>query len=69
MESTTELPDQDADDTVKICRPPPRVYTDPLGQTVWMGEIEPLDLEMEESVATDPYDSARVGDPWSRIGT
>lgn len=66
MERTTELPDLEVDDTVKIFRPPPRVYTDPLGQNVWMGEVEPLELELEDSVGTDPYDSAHFEDPWSR---
>ena len=52
---------------MRIFRPPPRVYTDPLGQNVWMGEVEPLELELEERVPTDPYDSVRSDDPWSRV--
>lgn len=65
--TTSELPDLEADDTVKIFRPPPRVYTDPQGQTVWMGEVEPLELELEETPATNPYDSGHIDDPWSRV--
>lgn len=54
-------------DTVRMLRPPPRVFTDPLGRNVWMGEIEVLELEPVADVNTDPYNSADVSDPWSKI--
>ncbi len=47
----------DLDDTVRILRPPPRVFTDALGRNVWMGEIEPLELELEQAAVNDPYNS------------
>ena len=47
----------DLDDTVRILRPPPRVFTDALGRNVWMGEIEPLELELEQPAVDDPYNS------------
>ena len=46
------------DDTVRLQRPPPRVLTDALGRNVWMGEVEPLELELDQPVNTDPYNSA-----------
>ncbi len=45
-------------DTVRLRRPPPRVYTDPCGHNVWMGEFEVLDLELVEDSNTDPYNNA-----------
>ena len=45
-------------DTVRILRPPPRVFTDDLGHNVWMGDVEPLDLELEQAAANDPYNNA-----------
>ena len=45
-------------DTVRLERPPPRVFTDDLGRNVWMGDIEPLELELEQAAANDPYNSA-----------
>ena len=47
-------------DTIRILRPPPRVYTNPLGQNLWMGEVEPVELELdrEHGTNTDPYNSA-----------
>jgi len=53
-----------AGDTVRILRPPPRVFTDPVGQNVWMGDIEPLELELENFVNTDPYNSADAHKHW-----
>ncbi len=47
-----------SDDTVRLLRPPPRVFTDPSGHSVWMGEVEVLELELEQSAGTDPYNSA-----------
>lgn len=52
-------------DTVRLLRPPPRVFTDPKGHNVWMGEIEVLELEPVKMVNTDPYNSAIVSDPWT----
>ncbi len=45
-------------DTVRLLRPPPRVFTDPSGHSVWMGEVEVLELELEEPANTDPYNTA-----------
>ena len=47
-------------DTIRIRRPM-RVYTDELGRTTWMRDVEPveLELELEPAVSTDPYDSFR----------
>ncbi|MCH8136308.1 MAG: hypothetical protein IIB77_10055 [Proteobacteria bacterium] len=44
-------------DTLQI-RCPPRVVTDELGRTSWMGVVESCNLELDSVVATDPYDSA-----------
>jgi len=53
-------------DTVRLLRPPPKVFTDPLGRSVWMGEVEVLELEPVQEVSTDPYNSADTApDPWS----
>jgi hypothetical protein len=53
-------------DTVRLLRPPPKVFTDPLGRNVWMGEVEALELEPVQEVNTDPYNSVNtVADPWS----
>lgn len=55
-------------DTVRLHRPPPRVFTDALGRNVWMGDIELIELEPEQSLGTDPYNSAsKVTNPWSKI--
>ncbi len=47
-----------SDDTVRLLRPPPRVFTNPCGHSVWMGEVEVLELELEEPANTDPYNTA-----------
>lgn len=46
-------------DTVRIKRPPPKVFTDELGRNVWMSGIEPCRLELEGIKASedDPYNS------------
>jgi hypothetical protein len=49
-------------DTVRLFRPAPRVFTDPTGRSVWMGEVEVLELELVQAVDTDPYNSADRGD-------
>jgi len=54
----SERIDDKSDDTVRILRPPPRVFTDALGNNVWMGDIEPLELELEQVSISDPYNSA-----------
>ena len=41
------------EDTVRIRRPS-RVFTSPLGHTVWMGRVEPCTLELEDAHDTDP---------------
>ncbi|MCH8135830.1 MAG: hypothetical protein IIB77_07625 [Proteobacteria bacterium] len=43
-------------DTLRIRRPP-RVITDELGRTAWMGAVESCDLELDSRVSTDPYNS------------
>lgn len=48
---------QNAGETVRLQRPPPRVFTDVLGQNVWMGDVEPLDLELEQAPDSDPYNT------------
>lgn len=53
-------------DTVRIRRPP-RVFTTVLGQNIWMGDVEPYELELEHKASTDPYDSTAVDDPWTRV--
>ena len=56
-----------AGDTVRLRRPPPRVFTDIHGRNVWMGEIEVLELEPVQVINTDPYNSAHnVRNPWSK---
>jgi len=51
-------------DTVRLLRPPPRVFTDQRGRNVWMGEVEALELEPVQVPNTDPYNSADLVDPW-----
>lgn len=52
-------------DTVRI-RKPPRVFTTVLGQNIWMGDVDPCELELEAGGGSDPYDNATVNDPWKR---
>ena len=47
-------------DTIRILRPPPRVFTDSCGHNVWMGGVEPLELALEQRVNTDPYNNAEA---------
>ena len=54
-------------DTVRLRRPPPRVFTDPLGHNVWMGEVDMLDLELAEVANSDPYNTADADNSWSKI--
>ena len=54
-------------DTVRLLRPPPRVFTDPCGHTVWMGEVDMLEIELEKAEKTDPYNTATNNDPWSNV--
>ena len=44
-------------DTVRIQRPPPKVFTTELGKNVWMSGVEhcELELEQESGPSTDPY--------------
>ena len=46
-------------DTVRIKRPPPKVFTDELGRNVWMSGVAPcrLELELDQSPDNDPYNS------------
>lgn len=48
-------------DTVRILRPPPRVYTNPLGRNIWMGDVEPLELALDNPPNTDPYNTVEAG--------
>lgn len=50
--------EDEAGDTVRVLRPPPRVFTEVCGRTVWMGDVESLELGLEQSENTDPYNSA-----------
>ena len=45
------------DDTVRILRPPPKVFTDELGRNIWMSGVAPIELELEgdTGISTDPY--------------
>lgn len=52
--------DQRTGDTVRILRPPPRVFTELNGRSVWMGDVEPLELALEVPVNTDPYNNVEV---------
>ncbi|MDJ0908292.1 MAG: hypothetical protein QNI99_03795 [Woeseiaceae bacterium] len=49
-------------DTVRIKRPPPKVFTDELGRNVWMSGVEPcrLELESDGSLEFDPYNSGVI---------
>lgn len=52
-------PTENIEDTVRLRRPPPRVFTKMHGQTVWMGEVQALELELEpEPTSDDPYNTA-----------
>jgi len=44
-------------DTIRIRRPP-KVFTNELGQNIWMSGVDPVDaeLEIESDVSTNPYD-------------
>jgi hypothetical protein len=46
-------------DTVRIQRPPPKVFTDPIGRNIWMSGVEHCELELEgdTDAASNPYDS------------
>lgn len=57
-------PAKSHEDTVRLRRPPPRVFTKMHGQTVWMGEVQALELELEpESVSDDPYNTVNIKRP------
>jgi hypothetical protein len=50
--------EQHIGDTVRIRRPP-KVFTDPIGRTVWMSDVKPGEFELNDETAAndDPYDS------------
>lgn len=50
---------ESSDDTVRILRPPPKVYTDELGHNIWMSGVDPIALEVsgEAGISTDPYNN------------
>lgn len=56
----SEKLDKKSGDTVRILRPPPRVFTDNIGRNIWMGDVDPVDLALEETPNHDPYNSAEV---------
>lgn len=60
MENSTHI-----GDTVRIRRPP-KVRTSALGHSVWMPDVDTIELEVEDDTAAgcDPYDTA-AGDQWS----
>ena len=49
-------------DTITIRRPP-RVLTDELGRTTWMGGVDPIELELEARATFNPYNSAETNHP------
>ena len=57
------------DDTVRLRRPPSRIFTDDCGNNVWMGEIEVVDLELVQidDSSDDPYNNAKLVDTKSGI--
>lgn len=72
--TTTTTSNGQLGDTIRIRRPP-RVFTTDLGKNVWMGDVDPceLELELENGVNTDPYDSGATDEPhatvWRRSAT
>jgi len=56
-------PTDDPGDTVRLLRPPPKVFTRPRGQTVWMGDVDGLELELVEESHSDPYNNIDGGRP------
>lgn len=52
--------DNNIDETIRIRRPP-RVFTNEHGRTIWMSEVQPVELEIEPDavVNASPYESAR----------
>lgn len=64
-ERMSDLQKKTYDETVRLLRPPPRVFTDHCGRSVWMGEVEVLDLELVQVESTDPYNSAETDKRWS----
>jgi len=50
-------PKANTSDTVRLLRPPPKVFTDELGASVWMSGVAPCKLELEDQARlnTDPY--------------
>lgn len=46
-------------DTMRLLRPPPRVFTDERGRSVWMCYVVPCELTLQTGRVrgTDPYNS------------
>ena len=44
-------------DTIRIRRPA-RITTDEIGRNTWMGDVDPLPLELVVEENNDPYNSA-----------
>ena len=57
-------------DTVRLRRPPARVFTDDCGNNVWMGDVEVVDLELVQvdDSNDDPYNNAEIVDTKSGVG-
>lgn len=56
-----KLQDNHIGDTVRVRRPPPKVFTDASGQSVWMAGVAAVECKLEiepEVPGTDPYNSA-----------
>lgn len=60
MENSTHI-----GDTIRIRRPP-KVRTNALGHSVWMPDVETVELQVADDGpgSFDPYDTA-AGDQWS----
>ena len=58
---------ENTEETVRLQRPPPRVFTDSIGRNVWMGDIEVVNLELVQTTGSDPYNTVETRDPWSGV--
>ncbi len=48
-------------DTIRVLRPPPKVYTDRLGRSFWMPEVDESSTELNveaDGTSFDPYNTA-----------
>ena len=51
-------------DTVRLRRPPARIFTDECGNNVWMGDVDVVDLELVQidDKSDDPYNTGKALD-------